>query len=290
MHLRLASALPQRSSLGDGVHKAPSPFCKAGTKRYMLCPYAYGTVDSRVTCRSGVRRSNRMEVGRRQGRHSLQRSARTRRTACGNLWRLTSGLHSPAHAVLVAIGNSSTQQSVSKLRNLEARSAGDDREFRRCGGSGAPLRAGNAVRSFSVPVYRRSAGARFPAQRARPHAERSSARISQPSCSYSRQSRKANRGITFGGVLRASGIDSSTTSRSRAPATTEATRTRSGQQVAYEAAQLRGTERCEPDDQSADEQTRSTVIRSGGYSSPADSHCLALRAQFFTARMRRATD
>jgi hypothetical protein len=293
MLLRLAPDA-SRSSPGDGVHKPPSPFCKAGTKRYMLCPHAYGTFDSCATCRSGVRRSNRMEVGRRQGRHSLQRSACTRRTARRDLWGVQSRLGQ--RLTLNTLDNHKLTFSrtrgdeLSKLRDLETGRSRNDRELGRRRRCAAPLRTAAATRTLSLFVSGWSPRSGLSADGDGIFSARCSARPAFPDRRDSGWPRHAHPGIAYRAFHRTSGISSATARGSCAASTAETTRTRSGQQVAYFAAELRRTQRCAPRDQSTDEQTRSTVVRFGGSSSLSNSHCLASRVQFVAARMRGDTD
>jgi hypothetical protein len=292
MHLRLASALPLRSSLGDGVHKAPSPFCKAETKRYMLCPHAYGTDRSGSTCRSGVCRPDRMEVGGRKGHHSLQRSTRSRRAACRALDRHFAGrpgqYHTPPVILFEQLAFTRTcGDELSQFRNWEAQRSRDDRELGRRSRCATTFRTGPAKRSLSLSVPRWPTDTGFPSQGAGIHAARCSARYALARRSHSRWPRHSNPDDSAGAFHRSSGVRGAAASRTCAASAAEVSRSASRKQAAHDATKLHGDQRRATEYRSAHEQARSSVSRARGLSGSFDLHDLALRGRRVASQLRR---
>jgi hypothetical protein len=292
--LRLAPDA-SRSSPGDGVHKLPSPFCKAGTKRYMLCPHAYGTFDTCASCRSGVRRSNRMEVGRRQGRHSLQRSACARRTAGRDRRWIQSRFDQRFTASnTFTVDNLSLSRAcgneLSKLRDLETGRSGNDRQLGRRRRRAAAVRTGDPVWALFVSLSGWASRSGLSPDCDGIFVARCSPRSAFVDRCHSGWSRYSHSGVPDGEFHGSPRICGAAASWTYASTSAEATWTASRQQAADQAAELRCIERRASDRQSPDEQTRSTVIRFGGSSSLPDSHGLASRAQFVAVRMHGATD
>jgi hypothetical protein len=288
MLLRLAPCLI-RSSPGDGVHKPPSPFCKAESKRYMLRPYAYGTVGSRVTCRSGARKPVRMEVGRRQGRNALHRSARSRRAARRDLnWlagRFGASTCRDEHSFATIYAGC---YELPRFRNLEARRSRHGCQYGRRSRCSVALRTNIATRSFYFSVSRWEARRRLSAKWHGVHAQRSAARYAHIGCGDSQQLRShpGNANCSVHGSPR---VRSQSTRWSIAATHTKAARARCSEQAAFIAAELCGVEWSTVADGCAHEQACSSLVRSRGpFSFELVGHLVQQRDVCATAPKRRA--
>ena len=261
MHLRLAPAAHTQYS-GDGVHKAPSPFCKAEMKRYMLCPHAYAIVDSRVTCRSGVRRPDRVEVGRRQGRYSLQRSASPRCAACGDINRLSRRFHQQYTFSFLIFEFAAARPSgveLSQLRNSETRRPGHHSKHRRCGRCAIGLRARIAARSHGLSLSRWSSRAGLSADGSRVRIARRAARAALVASNHSRRSWNEVAGDGASSFHRPTRIRCSAACRPSTSFAAEDAWPTSRQQSSDFATELRCAERRAPSNRSAHEQACSSV-------------------------------
>jgi hypothetical protein len=258
----------------------------------MLCPYAYGTVGSRVTCRSGVRKPNRMEVGRRPRRYSLQRSTDTRRAARGDLRRIACGFISIGNALFLVyvVAPSSGRDELSQLRDLEARQSRFDREYWRFRGCASAIRAYFATRTLGSSISRRSTRRRLSRNCTRVHADGSFARNTLPHRRDSRQQQSHPR-IAIGQFYCSTRVGSSASGRPSVATDTEAGSHAAGpqcqQQVAFVAAKLRRVEWPTAANRSSNEQTCSSVALSEQIASPLSIAILVMRGAYAAAHMRR---
>jgi hypothetical protein len=204
MHLRLAPDA-SRGSPGDGVHKASSPFCKVESKRYMLCPYAYGTDASRLTRRTGVCGADRMEVGRRKWSDPLQRSADSRRSAGGDQHRFARRCVARG-AFEYEFRSSAADKPVPQFRDLEASASGDDRQFGRGRRGCITLRPRATTRPFASPLSGRSAVGGLPAKCTDLHLARCVSRFAFIERNHPGPAREPDFPVPFSAILCPSGI------------------------------------------------------------------------------------
>lgn len=180
----------------------------------MLCPHAYGTDRSSATRRSGVRGADRMEVGRRQGRHALQRPTRPRRAANRNLYGLPirhrvgpTGLEHILGCQAYAVATDrSSRRELSQSGNLEAERPGDDRELRRCRRCSNSVRTGSEARALDPALPRQHAGSGLSADGAELQFTERPARDSHPRGRDSRRARHSSSSVPPSYVHRPSGI------------------------------------------------------------------------------------
>lgn len=255
----------------------------------MLRPHAYGTAPSSATCRSGVRRSDRMEVGRRKRRYSLRRSTgagcRAHRPHSDLASRFRRNAPTSGDCIASA---ASAGHLLSQFRDLAARRSGHRRQYGWSRRSTAALRAEPPTWTLPLSLFGRPSHRRPVDHRSRFHASRCAPWTAHTGGSDSGRSRHSNRRNGAGSLHRSARVDCATSSWAYIAYATKDTRATNRQQVAAVAAQLCNAERRPTTNQSAHELARSSIVRARGRSAAVAILVLAKRAPHVVARVRGA--
>jgi hypothetical protein len=261
----------------------------------MLCPHAYGTDASRPTCRSGARRPDRMEVGRRERHHPLQRPTHSGGATSRDLNWIESGQRqrvTPVDTYDEPACVSASSQQLPKLRNPKTRQRGHHPEFGRGRGRETALRTVIAARTLCSSLLRWPSRSGLLPHCAGIHIAGSCARRTYTHRSDSRPERAALSGIGASSLHRSSGIFRAAARWPRASSSPagKAQGSAGWQQTAQDAAQLLRIERCASQGRSAHEQTRSAVAPASGFHDRVSHRCRAIRGWRIAAPARRAIE